>query len=109
MSFAFETTTVGWLTIVIGWVLTVLALISVALYIWSKTVIMRPFWDVDDVLLYLSLFLSVVLMAVTTWAVVAEGQGRHQPAESRSQFELVAKVGVFVFPPLLIFVLLMFL
>ncbi|KAI0392496.1 hypothetical protein F5Y17DRAFT_436238 [Xylariaceae sp. FL0594] len=91
MALVFETTTVGWLTIIVGWILTVLALIAVALYIWSKYANRRSFRGADDILLYLSLFLSLALMAVTTWAVVVEGQGKHQPAESRSQFELVAK------------------
>ncbi|KAI0486461.1 hypothetical protein F4859DRAFT_371401 [Xylaria cf. heliscus] len=87
---AFNTTSVGWLTIILGWVLSALALLSVTIYIWSK-IINRAAHHLDDVLLYLSLLISLVLMSVTTWAVVVEGQGRHQSAESRSQFDLVAK------------------
>ncbi|KAI0863360.1 hypothetical protein F4860DRAFT_469656 [Xylaria cubensis] len=88
---AFETTGVGWLTIILGWVLTALALLSVILYIWSRGVDRTPPHHLDDILLYLSFLLSLALMSVTTWAVVVEGQGRHQSDESRSQFELVAK------------------
>ncbi|KAI1739393.1 hypothetical protein F4680DRAFT_146047 [Xylaria scruposa] len=61
------------------------------LCIWSKFVERRPLHHLDDILLYLSFLLSLALMSVTTWAVVVEGQGRHQSDESRSQFELVAK------------------
>ncbi|KAI0459328.1 hypothetical protein F5B21DRAFT_456302 [Xylaria acuta] len=86
-----ETTGVGWLTIILGWVLTALALLSVMLYIWSKSVNRIPPHRLDDILLYLSFVLSLALMSLTTWAVVVEGQGLHQSAESRSQFELVAK------------------
>ncbi|KAI0183083.1 hypothetical protein EV127DRAFT_447991 [Xylaria flabelliformis] len=88
---AFETTSVGWLTIILGWVLTALALLSVILYIWSRGVDRTPPHHLDDILLYLSFLLSLALMSVTTWAVVVEGQGRHQSDESRSQFELAAK------------------
>ncbi|TRX97641.1 hypothetical protein FHL15_001396 [Xylaria flabelliformis] len=88
---AFETTGVGWLTIILGWVLTALALLSLILYIWSRGVDRTPPHHLDDILLYLSFLLSLALMSVTTWAVVVEGQGRHQSDESRSQFELVAK------------------
>ncbi|KAI1756480.1 hypothetical protein F4782DRAFT_482693 [Xylaria castorea] len=87
----FETTGVGWLTIILGWVLTALALLSVILYIWSKSVKRQPLCLFDDFLLYYSFLQSLALMSVTTWAVVVEGQGQHQSAESRSQFELVAK------------------
>ncbi|KAI8952092.1 hypothetical protein F4801DRAFT_541877 [Xylaria longipes] len=87
---SFETTGVGWLTIILGWVLTALALISVILYIWSKFVDGTPH-RLDEILLYLSFLLSLALMSLTTWAVVVEGQGRHLSAESQSQFELVAK------------------
>ncbi|KAI0117884.1 hypothetical protein GGR51DRAFT_270179 [Nemania sp. FL0031] len=84
----FETTTVGWLTIILGWILTTLALVSVILYIWSRGHLKV---SVDDILLYLSFLISLVLMSVTTWAVVVQGQGQHESSESRSQFELVAK------------------
>lgn len=96
MGEAFETTVVGWLTIILGWVLTALALLSVVIYIWSKGVNGTPH-RLDDILLYLSFIISLVLMSLTTWAVVVEGQGRHQSAESRSQFDLVAKVSNYVF------------
>ncbi|KAI0424954.1 hypothetical protein F5Y09DRAFT_322911 [Xylaria sp. FL1042] len=88
MQGAFETTAVGILTIVLGWVLTALALLSLILYIWSKRGLSISF---DDILLYLSFLISLALMSLTTWAVVVEGQGQHQSAESRSQIELVAK------------------
>ncbi|KAI1817086.1 hypothetical protein GGS20DRAFT_98066 [Poronia punctata] len=84
---AFDTTTVGWLTLIVGWILTALALASVAVFICVKPGSHR----VDDFMLYVSILLSLVLMVVTTWAVVAEGQGRHQPEQPRSHFELVAK------------------
>ncbi|KAI0194561.1 hypothetical protein F4808DRAFT_337282 [Astrocystis sublimbata] len=88
---AFETTTIGWLTIILGWILTTLALLSIVVYIWSKRVRGVSMCSLDDILLYLSLLLSLALMSLTTWAVVVEGQGRHQSAESHSQYELVAR------------------
>lgn len=91
---AFETTAVGWQTIIVGWVLTALALLSVIIYIWSKIVMGAPSHHLEDIFLYLSFLLSLALMSLTTWAVVVEGQGRHQSAESRSQFDLVAKVSM---------------
>ncbi|KAI0534358.1 hypothetical protein GGR58DRAFT_516207 [Xylaria digitata] len=91
MQDALETTTVGWLTIILGWVLTALALLSVLLYIWSRKVREASMCSFDDILIYLSFLLSLALMSLTTWAVVVEGQGRHQSAESRSQFDPVAK------------------
>ncbi len=53
-----------------------------------------PSHHLEDIFLYLSFLLSLALMSLTTWAVVVEGQGRHQSAESRSQFDLVAKVSM---------------
>ncbi|KAI1110700.1 hypothetical protein F5Y14DRAFT_428075 [Nemania sp. NC0429] len=88
----FDTTSIGQLTIILGWVLTALALLSVILYMWSKTVRdMSVIESFDDILLYLSFILALALMCLTTWAVLVEGQGRHQSAESRSQIERIAK------------------
>ncbi|KAI3317552.1 hypothetical protein HD806DRAFT_514370 [Xylariaceae sp. AK1471] len=91
MRVAFETTIIGWLTIIIGWVLTTLALLSVLVYIWSRRVTGTLLYCLEDILLYISFLLSLALMSLTTWAVVVEGQGQHQPAESRSNLELIAK------------------
>lgn len=87
-----ETIAVGRLTIALGWVLTALALLSLTLHTWSKKVGGLSINCFDDILVYLSFLISLALMSLTTWAVVVEGQGRHQSAESRSQIELIAKV-----------------
>ncbi|KAJ3578841.1 hypothetical protein NPX13_g1727 [Xylaria arbuscula] len=90
MQGGFETGSVGRLTIILGWSFAALALLSMVIHIWSKRI--RGSVDgFDDILLYLSFLVSLALMSLTTWAVVIEGQGRHQSTESQSQIELVAK------------------
>lgn len=92
-----EAPSVGSLTIVLGWTLTALALLSVILYTWSRTLNRNLFHGFDDIILFVSVLLSLALMSATTWAVVIEGQGQHQSAESHSQFELVAKAPPYSF------------
>lgn len=47
---------------------------------------------IEDVLVPLSFLLAAVLIALSTWAIVSEGQGLHQDDISVSQLNRVAKV-----------------
>ncbi|KAI0164166.1 hypothetical protein GGR57DRAFT_452614 [Xylariaceae sp. FL1272] len=85
-----DRTTIASTTLILGWVLTILAALSVLGLVLSCRA-RKSSQHYDDIFLYLSLVLSVVLMSLTSWAIVTQGQGQHEITESHSQLERVAR------------------
>ena len=85
-------------TLAVNWTLTILASIAVAVMYCLRFV--EPSFSVrpDDALVLVSLVVGVVLVSLSTWAVLDEGQAEHQEAVSGSQLEMAAKVSPGPFP-----------
>lgn len=52
----------------------------------------------DDVLILVSLVVGVVLVSLSTWTILDEGQAEHQENVTQSQLEMAAKVSPGPFP-----------
>lgn len=79
-------------TLVVNWTLTVLAFIAVAAMYCHRLVGLSMAVRPDDILILVSLFVGVVLVSLSTWTILDEGQAEHQENVSGSQLELAAKV-----------------
>lgn len=85
-----EISSLGSTTLIVGWVFTALALLSILLHSLHRHCMGRkPGWEGS--LLLASFALSLALMILTTWAVATQGQGKHKSDESRSHFVNAAK------------------
>lgn len=84
-------TTLAICTLVVNWTLSLLAFISVV-----STRAFRPaqgnFLPIEEALIYMALVLGVILVSLSTWAIVDEGEGQHQQDILGSQLERAAKV-----------------
>ena len=78
-------------TLVTSWTLFFLALFAVGTIFWKPTS-SRSTRTCDDILVLIAFILSTGLIVISTWAIVDEGQGRHQDDVSPTQLELMAKV-----------------
>ena len=79
------------ITIVCGWTFAGFALLAVSLLLWSKRIRKLPL-GLEDCLTTLALATTVALVVQTTWAIVCEGQDKHEAEVSGSKFELVVRV-----------------
>ncbi|KAG6354447.1 hypothetical protein INS49_004464 [Diaporthe citri] len=86
-----EFTSLALCTLSVNWTLTFLAFLAVLAICWSRfsflVIITRP----DDILVLVAFLISTVLVSLSTWAIVDEGQGKHQQDVSASNLETAAK------------------
>ncbi|KAI7778024.1 hypothetical protein LA080_002661 [Diaporthe eres] len=86
-----EFTSLAVCTLSVNWTLTFLAFLAVLAICWSRfyflVIITRP----DDILVLVAFLISAVLVSLSTWAIVDEGQGKHQQDVSASHLEIAAK------------------
>lgn len=79
-------------TLVVNWTLTLLASIAVAAMYCHRLVSLSMSLRPDDILILVSFVVGVVLVSISTWTILDEGQAEHQENVSGSQLELAAKV-----------------
>lgn len=79
-------------TLVVNWTLTLLAFISIAATCATRKT-RGAKAGLDDILICIALAVGTILVALSTWAIVAEGQAEHQQDLSESQLARAAKVG----------------
>lgn len=79
-------------TLVVNWTLTLLALVAVAVMYWHRLVGMSKPVRPDDVLVLASFVVGAVLVSLSTWNILDEGQAEHQENVSESQLGRAAKV-----------------
>ena len=80
-------------TITCSWTLTAIAFLTVGLLIWSRRIVRRKL-GVDDYLTIVAFWVSVALVAETTWAIVDEGVDRKLGGFSRQQRDAIIKVDI---------------
>lgn len=81
-------------TLVVNWTLTLLAFISV-ISIFSHRLLGRSTRvGADDILILVSFLVGTILVSLSTWTILEEGQGEHQQKVSASQLERAAKVSL---------------
>ena len=78
-----------------------IALLSVSLLLWARRI--RRHLGLDDYLTLLALATTVALIAQTTWAIVDEGQDKHEAEVSKEKIGLVVRVGLFVIALILLY------
>ena len=88
---------VALITIACGWTFVGIALLSVSLLVWSRR-IKKIGLGLDGYLTTLALLTTLGLMAQTTWAIVDEGQDKHEAEVKRTKFALVVRVGLCSLP-----------
>lgn len=79
-------------TLAVNWTLTVLAFMAVTAIYCNRLVGLSMGVQPDDILILVSFVVSVVLVSLSTWTILDEGQAEHQGNVSGSQLELAAKV-----------------
>ena len=89
------------ITIICSWTFLAIALLSVSLLLWARRI--RSHLGLDDYLTLLALATTVALIAQTTWAIVDEGQDKHEAEVSKEKFGLVVRVGLFVIALILLY------
>lgn len=82
-----EYTSLAKWTLIVSWTLTALGFLSTSLNVLCARKV-----GVDVALVVASLVLATVLIALSTWAIVDEGQGMHDQDVSSSQLVHLAKV-----------------
>ena len=83
---------VGKATIVGGWILASFAIFMLCMAFMSIHLTRRDV-GAEDCLIVLATVLAILLQAISTWAVIDEGQGRHIQDETWTETWLVAKLG----------------
>lgn len=77
-------------TLVVNWTLTLLAFLSlVVIFAYQQR---RSHFGLDNTLVLISFVFGTILVALSTWAIVDEGQGQHQQRITDSQLSKAAKV-----------------
>ena len=84
------------ITLVCGWVFTALAILAVVLLCWSARLGKRLL-GYGDYCLFGALILAIVLVGHTSWAIIDEGMGYHQPTLSKSQRASLVNVGLIMY------------
>lgn len=87
-----EYTSLALCTLVVNWSLTFLAFLAVLAICWFRPTFTALTKKPDDTLVLLAFLISTVLVSLTTWAIVDEGQGKHQEDVPASRLETAAKV-----------------
>lgn len=83
-------------TIVCTYIFTFLAALSLALHGFVRLHLLRTRFKLEDFLTFIAFMISLALVGQITWAVIDEGQGQHMSTVTRDQFELIAKVRLFI-------------
>ena len=65
----------------------------VSFLLWARRI--QKHLCLDDYLTLLALATTVALIAQTTWAIVDEGQDKHEAEVSKTKFALIVRVGLF--------------
>lgn len=78
-------------TLVVNWGLSFLAFLAVLVILYHSLMIRRGL-GLETILIISSFSIGATLVALSTWAIVDEGQGAHQPTLSDSQLARAAKV-----------------
>lgn len=86
-----EYTSLAICTLAVNWTLTFLALLTSLASFWFKCFGLRRL-RADDFLVLIAFVISTILVSISTWAIVDEGQGTHQKNISASRLETAAKV-----------------
>ena len=81
------------ITIICGWTFLLIALVSVGLTLWARQ--FKGSYGLDDCVTILALATTIALVAQTTWAIVDEGQDKHEAKVSKTKFALIVRVGLF--------------
>lgn len=79
-------------TLVVNWSLTLLAFIAVIVVYCQRLAARSRLDEPDDILLLVSFVVGIVLVSLSTWGILDEGQANHQANVSGSQLERAAKV-----------------
>ena len=82
------------ITIICGWIFSIIALLIVSLMLWVRVKSMRNV-GIDDYLTTLALAINTAIMVQITCAIVDEGQDKHEAEVPRTKFALVVRVDVF--------------
>ena len=82
--------TVGVLTLACGWTLGTLATGTLALVVWGRYY--HRIFSIGDLMLAGAYVVTMILLALTTWAVISAGAGWRQQDVSQTQIQLFAKV-----------------
>ncbi|KAL1855900.1 hypothetical protein Daus18300_010879 [Diaporthe australafricana] len=78
-------------TLAVNWTLTLLAFLAVIYNCWHKFACLSMRIGPDDILIVLSFVIGTVLVSLSTWTILDEGQGEHQQDVSANQLEKAAK------------------
>ncbi|POS71948.1 integral membrane protein [Diaporthe helianthi] len=84
-------TSIAVCTLAVNWSLTVLAFLAIIAICWVGLILPSARPSLDDVLVIMAFLISMVLVSLSTWAIVDEGLGRHQQDVSASHLEIAAK------------------
>lgn len=87
-----EYTSLALCTLAVNWTLTLLAFLAVLAICWFRFTFLGTIIRPDDILILAAFLISTILVSLSTWAIVDEGQGSHQKDVSASQLETAAKV-----------------
>lgn len=89
-----EYTSLAVCTLAVNWSLTLLAFLAIVAICWVGLILPSTRPSLDDILAIAAFLISIVLVSLSTWAIVGEGLGEHQRDVSASHLELAAKVCV---------------
>ena len=82
------------ITIICGWIFTTIALLVVSLMLWARVKATREL-GIDDYLTTLALAINTAIMMQITYAIVDEGQDKHEAEVPRTKFALIVRVDFF--------------
>lgn len=89
-------------TLAVNWTLTLLALVAVTVMYWHRLVGLSMPVRPEDILVLASFIVGAVLVSLSTWTILDEGQAEHQENVSESQLGRAAKVSHLRFPRFLV-------
>ena len=81
------------ITIICGWIFSILALLSGSLMLWVR--VKQRNLGIDDCLTALALATNTAIIVQITWAIVDEGQDKHEAEVPRTAFAMVVRVDLF--------------
>ena len=81
------------ITIICGWIFAIIAFLAVSLMLWTRA--KQSHFEIDDYLTVLALATNTAIIVQITWAIVDEGQDKHEAEVPRTAFALVVRVDSF--------------
>lgn len=97
-----EYTSLALCTLVVNWTLTFLTFLAILAFSWFRFIFSNIRTRPDDILILVAFLISTVLVSLSTWAIVDEGQGKHQQDVPASRLETAAKVCLLSIPLVLL-------